>query len=205
MQRNTTKRIKLLTLLAAAAAFFAFLSLLALRHFEKSSLAASMFKTGGQHALIGFIENGADISARNADGETILIKLCRQNLADSNRLSIDYILDKTAIDVNAKDLRGTTALMRCASLADIRTAKQLIKRGARVEDCDHSGQNAMFYLCCTSFPDDNAVEFAKTLISCRINVNALDSSGKSCFSYLGPSSKLKEFLGKAAPQSENRN
>ena len=194
MKFQLPKKFRFLAILMASAAAFALLTLGTIQQWKRSTLTDRMFKSGGQYAIIEVIAEGADISAINAEGQTILIKLCKQNLADINRLSIDYILSKTAIDVNAKDHSGATALMQCASLADIRTAEHLIRRKAQINEKDAKGQTAMFYLCLCPYDNENEIEFANLLISHGADINDLDASGKTCISYMEPNSKLYAHL-----------
>jgi len=199
--------MKLSLITAIAAAGLAVLAILAagfilVKHFEKEALTDRMFKSGGQYAIIGAIENGADINAVNSSGESILIKLCRSNLSEVNRLSINHILQHSKANVNAQDNAGLTALMRSAYLCDLKTISELLEKGANANCKDKEGKTALFHLAMGINDDDKSVHAAQMLIDKGADIKELDKDKRPCASYAKEGSELAVFL---ASQSDVAN
>lgn len=85
------------------------------------------------------LEYGAEIDARNSEGETALI----QTSGDSRLFeNLQPLLEKGA-DVNIQDNRGTTALMEAARCGNDKVVELLLAHGADVTPRDREGKTAI--------------------------------------------------------------
>jgi hypothetical protein len=64
-----------------------------------------VLEDSGREAVVWLVEHGAQVNARDANGQTPM----HVNIAHGNLNAIQYLLDHNA-DVNAKDINGKTPL-----------------------------------------------------------------------------------------------
>ncbi|MBO4349338.1 MAG: ankyrin repeat domain-containing protein [Proteobacteria bacterium] len=153
------------------------------------------------------IKNGADVSSRIGNGETILMyatdhcneKLIKQlinkgadvNAKDnSGKSALMYAVVKPCdeklvklliakgADVNAKDNDGTSVLMHAAERGGQEVIKLLIAKGADINDKDNDGTSVLAYGAAEC--NENLI---KQLIAKGADVNAKDNKGKSVLMY----------------------
>ncbi len=84
------------------------------------------------------IAQGANVYAKNREGETALAKAIDGGGRDMVRL----LLDK-GVDVNERERDGWTALMRAVALRDSDIVTMLLGRGADVNMKDKKGKTAL--------------------------------------------------------------
>ena len=93
--------------------------------------------------MIYLIKNGADVNAKNNDGNIALI-----SASNRRHLEIVKLLIKNGADVNAKDNDGMTALMWTTGYfgdPSPEVIKLLIKNGADVNAEAKNGNTALTY------------------------------------------------------------
>ncbi|XP_046546391.1 uncharacterized protein LOC124256427 isoform X2 [Haliotis rubra] len=130
-----------------------------------------------------FCEKGADISAVDEDGQTILHYLCMKSGSDT---TIQLVL-KRGCDATVTDHSRKTALhYLCAKRhidKDLFTA--LIQRDCNVNMCDKWGKNVLHYLCESSVFDREIFHIA---FSHRVDVSAIDIFGNTPLHYAAETS-----------------
>jgi ankyrin repeat protein len=96
------------------------------------------------------IEAGADIHARNNDGEGVLYCACSRA---ENPEILTYLMDHGATDINAKDNRGQTPLMRAAGFKKTEKLRLLIEAGATLNDQKADGATALMSAVRTGYEE----------------------------------------------------
>lgn len=89
------------------------------------------------------ISSGADIEARDPDGETALFAVARNSI---DRLGQYFI--KAGANVNVRDNHGMTPLMEAASNDDDALVNLFISNGADIDAVDSAGCSALTFACC---------------------------------------------------------
>lgn len=115
-------------------------------------------------SLIGY---GADINAKNNDGETVLML--------TSDLDIIKLLINNKADVNAKSNNGGTALMRASGLlsgGNLERIKLLIDNGADINAKDDYGETALMRVS-----SDGNLEIVKLLVDNGADINAKSKNG----------------------------
>src|SRR5216683_1405726 len=80
---------------------------------------------GDVKAAIAQLDKGADVNARDCDGDTALMLA-----AERGHIELVKVLLKNGADVNAANLNGETALMRAAYRGHVDVVKELLAYGA---------------------------------------------------------------------------
>ncbi|MGX2982611.1 ankyrin repeat domain-containing protein [Helicobacter sp. 23-1045] len=138
------------------------------------------------------LADGADINARDRDGNTALMR------CDDFRLEVaEYLIERGA-DMEAKDNFGNTALIRAssagflgASIAWLRrygllgSVMLLVEAGADVNAKENNGQTALIRTVCYYSQTSETIyfEIVKYLISKGADVNIKDNNGKTALYY----------------------
>jgi len=126
--------------------------------------------------------------------QAILTKLSRR----PDDRTVEFLLEAGA-DPNAKDVNGTTALMR----ADSPRAKLLLRHGADANAKDNEGWTPLMYAT-----DLGDIERVKILIDTHADVNASDNKGWTPLMYAaseGKVEKVKLLLAAGAdPNAKNK-
>lgn len=140
------------------------------------------------------VEKGADVNAKNKNGETALMIAS----SDGKLEIIKYLISKSA-DINATDKNGKNALMSHLRgyPEDLEIVKALVggkggflslfkkSNGVDVNAKDNEGKTALMYA--------RNLEVVKYLLSKGADINAKDNKGKSVFDYTD-SGEMAEFL-----------
>ena len=93
---------------------------------------------GNRDMVRVLLSAGADINARNRNGQTALMYLTENASADLVR---DFL--SAGADVNARNDAGETALIKAASSSDFATVRELINAGARIDLKDDDGTTVL--------------------------------------------------------------
>lgn len=99
---------------------------------------AETISAGDIAQLKVLLDQGADINARNKEGETLLMLAALEGRAEIVR----FLIDRGA-DVKARDGFGATALLYAAMGGSLDTMKVLIDRGADPDVKTDDGQTAL--------------------------------------------------------------
>ncbi|XP_037037865.1 putative ankyrin repeat protein RF_0381 [Bradysia coprophila] len=86
------------------------------------------------------LEKGANINARDEDGDTALM-----NASNNGRYETVKFLIENGADVNATDTNGKTPLMFASAFDNSRIIKLLVDNGANINATDNSGWSALIY------------------------------------------------------------
>ncbi len=140
------------------------------------------------------LSKGADINARNSDGQTALIMAMLENHSDV----VNFLISKD-VDVNTKNGEGKTPLMVASSKGYTEIAKILIAKGAYINAKDSNGETALTMACIS----DKNVEIVKALIAAKADVNIRYQSRYATTplieaSYWGATEIVKELIAGGA-------
>lgn len=120
-------------------------------------------KDGDNHAMMQLlVARGADVRARNEDGENALFQALQSKQLGNAR----FVLDK-GVPINQADKDGETPLMQAAR-AGSNFVPLLLKRGANTSARDKDGKTALFYA------DERATP---VLLQAKADPNARDKTG----------------------------
>ena len=103
------------------------------------------------------IDGGADVSAKNQDGRTLLHIVSMGDRAETT----EFLL-ANGVDVNAKDKDGQTALHLAVSYANAKAVRLLLAENADIDAQDKYGQTALHLA--GSVLDNTEVELSELLI-----------------------------------------
>ena len=120
------------------------------------------------------IANGADVNAKDEDGNTILGGAVNVNRAEIERLLIARLLIASGADVNAKAENGNTILHWAASVSPPEIVKLLIANGAEVNAKDEDDRTPLHEATVNNF---HAAEVARLLIANGADVDAKGKTG----------------------------
>ena len=123
------------------------------------------------------IKNGADVNAKDKEGNTALIDAAGS--INKNNKEIVELLINSGADVNAKNNAGWTALMSAAFEGNKEIVETLIKAGADVNAKDSYGDTALI-LAATNYGSKDVIEI---LIKAGADVNAKNKNGESAFTF----------------------
>lgn len=124
------------------------------------------------------IEYGANFTDRNANGDTSL-------MYTTDDPEFVALLLRRGVDVNASNLQGETALIRCSRLGYDRAVAALIAAGARIDQADNSGRTALM-AATVGLTGFSNVKTVKLLLQLGANPNVRDKTGKTALGRLGP-------------------
>jgi hypothetical protein len=115
------------------------------------------------------LSSGANVNAKNENGETVLMMLDDDATSD-----LVWDLINAGADVNLKDDSGNTALMQTASENNSEALKALLDAGAEVNARNENGRTALM-LAAT----EGMVNNVRTLVLAGADINARDESDDS--------------------------
>jgi len=92
-------------------------------------------------AAKALIDAGADINARDSDGETPLHIACSEGQVDIVKL----LLESEVLDINNETDEGKTALMFAAQACSCETCKMLLEKGANPGHSDAAGRTVLHW------------------------------------------------------------
>lgn len=128
-------------------------------------LSAGFWRTATPDAVAAELAKGADASARNPAGRTIL--MFAASVASDPR-AVEMLMANGA-DIHARDENGRTALMLAAGANDNpKVAEALLNFGAKVDERDKAGWTPLMYAAAYNLNAD----VAQTLINRGADVNA---------------------------------
>lgn len=93
--------------------------------------------------ITALLDKGADINARNMNGETPLLTLGDEDAPEDELLEKARLLLDRGADINAQDEAGTTPLMLAVIREHVDTVKLLLERGAKKELQNEDGETAL--------------------------------------------------------------
>jgi len=114
---------------------------------------------------------------------------------NNSRLVAEII--KKGEDVNTKDAKGRTPLIRAAMLSSFSIAKLLVDNGAKVDEQDMHGKTALMYACLYPHLNINVVTL---LLQKKANANIGDKYNNTILYYLYKTYELtpeEKIVGRA--------
>lgn len=112
------------------------------------------------------LENGADADVKLQDGTSTLMVVCMHGKDDDFGM-IDLLLQK-GVDINAKTMEGETPFSAALMLNKLKTAKYLLKRGAKARGSATALYNAL---------SAGEIDIADAIVSNGGNVNGVHLLG----------------------------
>ena len=135
-------------------------------------------RSGSTHGDMALVQNaiaeGADVNARNHDGDTPLHVLARCVLLHGMEIKIGTLLVSHGADVNAKNNKGDSPLCSPARLGDVKFSTFLLDHGAHANPVLRDGTTPLHHLAWLGF---GSLDMVKLLVSRGANVNAKDNNG----------------------------
>ena len=116
---------------------------------------------------------GADPNARDADGQTVLMRLDEDATSD-----LVWDLINSGAKVNLQDEGGNTALMEAASSKNVDTIKVLLDAGARLETKNEQGRTALMFAAGAGY-----VNSVRALIIAGADMTKLDKENKDALAH----------------------
>jgi ankyrin repeat protein len=126
---------------------------------------------GDEDAILAAIAAGADVNARDADGNTPMILTAPQSLFGKERKIVEALVQAKA-QVNAVNKDGVSALMVAASAGRDGYVRLLLQNDAKADLRDNDGWTALMWAA-----DGGEWSAANELIEAKANVNAADKKG----------------------------
>jgi len=127
---------------------------------------------GNVTAVQKLLNAGADVNAREHEGETPLMYA-----AVAGRTEVVKLLLNRGADINAVSLNHETALARAVGVNQYETVKLLLDRGADIEKSTDGGGPPLIYAT-----GGNDMKMVKLLLDRGANVNSRDNDGYSALS-----------------------
>ena len=141
-------------------------------------------RNGRTETVKALVAEGANVNAKDEDGDTALMYVCAYGVTDVARALVD-----AGADVNAKNKNGQTALMRAARSArrfGHAVVAMLVNAGANVDVQDKDGHTAL-----TLAAQDAAADTVKLLV----NAGASDAGAALVAAAAeGDAAKVRELL-----------
>ncbi|MBT0606713.1 ankyrin repeat domain-containing protein [Aequorivita echinoideorum] len=125
-----------------------------------------------------FLEAGADVNQKDADGNTPFL-----NAASRNNLEMVQLLSKNVKDYNAKNEKGQTALLLAVQRNNPEVVEFLLQKGSNALVKDTSGNTVAYYLA-ASFNSKKPEEFQsklKMLQQKGIKLNTIQADGNTLY------------------------
>ena len=145
------------------------ISVNATNNIQATPLMFACFNGGRLDNMKTLIQYGADINARDINGETLLHLASRY----SKQEIVEFLLKSNQISVNATNNNRTTPLMlACLNGGRLDNMKTLIQYGADINARDIDGKTLLYYA--SRYSKQEILEFL--LISNQISVNATNNN-----------------------------
>ena len=116
---------------------------------------------------------GANVNAKNAEGETVLMMLDDDATGD-----LVWDLLNAGADVNLKDNSGATALMQIAVSNNLEALKTLLDAGAKVDGKNKLGRTALMLAAAEGF-----VNNVRALVLAGADINATDKEDRDALAH----------------------
>jgi hypothetical protein len=126
-------------------------------------------KNGNREMAQMLLSAGADVNARNAGGQTVLMMLGEEATAD-----LVWDLINAGAKVNQKDNEGNTPLIEAAGFNNIEALKTLLDAGAEVAAWNHDGETPLLMAASSGL-----VNNVRALILAGADINQRDSDDKT--------------------------
>lgn len=132
-----------------------------------------------QEIIEVMITRGADLTLANRYGETVL------HLAVKSLQLVDFLID-AAIDLDAVDIEGRTALHRAAELGCTAVVNRLLKAGSDVNRRTLLGQTPLHrsIFVRSQGPSDNRLRTVRTLLDSGADPETSDLFGQRCSDWM---------------------
>ena len=120
-------------------------------------------------AVRSFVKNGANVNAKDYDGENVL-----SLAADEGHTAVARILLDKGANINAKDDDGETALMIAADEGHTAVARILLDKGANINAKNDDGETALMIAA-----DEGHTQVVRILLDKGANINAKNDDGET--------------------------
>ncbi|HEU0049657.1 MAG TPA: ankyrin repeat domain-containing protein [Nitrososphaera sp.] len=154
---------------------------------SKELLDFALFRAcsdGNARAVRSLIDAGANVNAREEEGETPLMYA-----AVEGHTEIVLLLLSRGAEINSVSINEETALGRAASMGRTAAAGILIEKGANIEKGGDSGTTPLMYASSAGH-----LETVKLLLKKGAKVNAEDQDGDTALTYAAIRGAPKEIL-----------
>lgn len=137
------------------------------------------------------LTNGANVNARDSDGQTaLIITSYRGMMKNEIFFEISKLLVQNGIDVNAQDNDGWTALMAASYHGQFGIMEFLIENGADVNIAENNDNTALIFASSLGH-----FEIVKFLVENGADINAENKDGKTALDKAEEENvEIKEFL-----------
>lgn len=141
--------------------------------FSVNNELLSAASSGDTAAAVRLLGQGADVDARNNQGDTPLLLA-----AKSGKLDIAVLLIGKGANLEAKNNQGNTALIAACTAGHADVAQLLVEKGAAVEARDDGGATPLMY---AGLGGNTAI--IDLLLAKGANINAGDDHGETALMY----------------------
>ena len=129
------------------------------------------------------LKKGADINAKNKDGETALMKMAKWG-----ELELVKYLVENGVNIDKKSPNGDTALIKAAWGGSLDIVKFLVEKGVKVNDKSQGGETALMRA-----GEIGNFDIVKCLVENGADIDTKDMFGKTAIVF-GVASKSKEVV-----------
>ncbi|MBR1602034.1 MAG: ankyrin repeat domain-containing protein [Synergistaceae bacterium] len=144
-------------------------------------------KIGTAQQVAHAMENGANVNAKDNDGNTALIWAARNN----ENPEVIAALIKAGADINAKNKNGNTALIWAARNNEKpEVIATLIKAGANIDAKNKNGNTALIWAA----RNNKNPEVIATLIKADANIDAKNKNGNTALIWAARNNKNPEVI-----------
>jgi ankyrin repeat protein len=144
---------------------------------EKDARLIKAVYNGDATATIELLINGADVNARDSNGNTALMIAIFENHA-----TLFEILIAAEANINLANKSGRTALIWAILFSDVNTVRALLERAADVNVQENSGDTALIWAACNMGGKDNidkSLLFVELLLNYKADVNKQNHDGRT--------------------------
>jgi ankyrin repeat protein len=142
------------------------------------------------------LAQGADVNARDDEGETALMSVCKPPYVGGGDLAMAKLLLAHGAEVNARGPGGVTPLMLAASSGWSEIASALLRQGARVDLAEEGGGTALMSAAngvkTEAGTDLTSPDVARRLLRHGAKVNAADRYGQTALIWAAKCDTLPE-------------